>query len=360
MANKETYFPPSESKGGWRYLTTAEDIRESGGIDPEKLQLIEERQHFLHGGDSWAIVIVHNGYLVKEVYTFNVLYHTRFDIFSATKTFTSMAFGLLLEASRRGQLPKAQGVELDSHAYPFIPEGYPLSDPRKERITIRHLLSMTTGIPGEDQGVVGMPVATGNGPFEHALGRCQNRYGKWADKLVAEPGTYWNYGDASFCHLSLVFANIMGEEMRDFMKDQVFDRIGIENLSWDVQGGSGFIGPHTNAHMGIHVSARELARFGYLLLRKGAWNGKQIIPPKWIELAATPSQELNPQYGLGIWVNRAKGIPKAPDDMFWMQGYRDNVCYIVPSLDLVVARVGTGPVGFNEGDLITRIVDAIQ
>lgn len=53
----------------------------------------------------------------------------------------------------------------------------------------------------------------------------------------------------------------MKQEMSDYMKERVFDPIGIENLSWDVQGGSGFIGPHTNAHTGIHVSARELARF---------------------------------------------------------------------------------------------------
>jgi len=47
--------------------------------------------------------------------------------------------------------------------------------------------------------------------------------------------------------------------MSDYMKERIFDPIGIENLSWDVRGGSGFIGPHTNAHTGIYVSARELA-----------------------------------------------------------------------------------------------------
>jgi len=71
--------------------------------------------------------------------------------------------------------------------------------------------------------------------------------------------TKWGYGDPVFAHLPLIFSNVMKQEVGEYMKERVFDPIGIENLSWDVQGGSGFIGPHTNAHTGIHVSARELA-----------------------------------------------------------------------------------------------------
>lgn len=71
------------------------------------------------------------------------------------------------------------------------------------------------------------------------------------------------------CHLALAFAHITGQEMSGFLEARVFQPIGIENLSWDAQGGSGFLGPHTNAHTGVHVSTRELARFGYLALRGG-------------------------------------------------------------------------------------------
>jgi len=125
--------------------------------------LILEDQELIYGGDSWSIVIIRHGYLVREHYTFNVLIPTRFDIWSGTKSFTGTAWGLLLDDS--------QQVDLDSPAYPYIPEGYPLSDSRKERILIRHLLTMTSGIPGENRGVRGMPTATDCGPFEHALGR---------------------------------------------------------------------------------------------------------------------------------------------------------------------------------------------
>jgi hypothetical protein len=49
------------------------------------------------------------------------------------------------------------------------------------------------------------------------------------------------------------------------MQERVFDTVGVENASWDILGGGQFIGPHTSAHIGLHISARELARFGYLL-----------------------------------------------------------------------------------------------
>jgi len=253
-----------------------------------------------------------------------------------------------------------QEVVLDSIAYSFIPEGYPLTDPRKERITIRHLLTMTSGIPGEKMGIIGMPTSTDHGPFEYALGRCPNRYGQWAKNLSAEPGRFWDYSDPAFAHLSLIFYNIMKQEMSEFMKERVFDPIGIENLSWDIQGGSGFIGPHTNAHTGIHVSARELARFGYLLLHKGSWNGQQLIPMWWIDLATKTSQDLNPNYGYTWWVNtQGRRWPNIPRDAFALCGYRSNYCYIIPTLDLVVARIGSGPSAWDDQRLIGKIVNSV-
>ncbi len=356
------YYPPPESKGGWRWLKGLDEVRSVAGMDSEELDQVRQTEEFLYGGDSWAIVIIRHGYLVREFYTFNVLVPTRFDMWSGTKSFTGTAWGLLLEDSRQNRLPDGRQVELDSPAYDFIPEGYPLTDPRKERLTIRHLLTMTSGIAGQSVGVIGMPTATEYGPFEHALGQCPNRYGKWADALLAEPGTRWDYSDPAFAHLALAFAHIAGQEMNEYLQERVFKPIGIENLSWDGQGGSGFIGPHANAHTGIHISARELARFGYLMLHKGDWGGQQLIPGWWIDLATKTSQDLNPAYGYTWWVNTS-GLhwPGLPEDAFALSGYRSNYCCIIPSLDLVIARVGTGP-PVPEGhsrDLLGGIVAAV-
>jgi CubicO group peptidase (beta-lactamase class C family) len=352
-----SYYPPPESQGGWRWLASPDEVRSQAGMKEEAIDQARQVQEFMFGGDIWGIVIIRHGYLVREYYTFGATASTSFDIHSGTKSFTGTAWGLLLEDSRLGRLPHGQTVTLDSPAYDFLPEGAPLSDPRKALIRIRHLLTMTSGIPGEASGLFGTPTTTGNGPFEFALGRCPNRYGKWASQLSAEPGTRWDYSDPAMSHLSLAFAHIMQREMSDYLQERVFEPIGIEHLSWDILGGSGSIGPHSNAYTGIHISARELARFGYLFLHWGAWNGQQLIPRSWVELATRASQDLNPAYGYNWWVGAR--WPNLPQDTFALTGFRSNRCYIIPSLDLVVARVGTGPAMWDEGRLISSIVQAI-
>ncbi len=354
------YYPPPESQGGWRWLADPDEVRSLAGMDPARLDLMQFYQEMLNGGHSWAIAIIRHGYLVREIYTFNVLIPTRFDIWSGTKSFTGTVWGLLLDESRRNLLPGGQRVELDSAAYGYLPEGHPLTDPRKEQITIRHLLTMTSGIPGESTGIAGIPTATEHGPFEHALGRSPNRFGRWAATLTATPGTRWDYSDPAMAHLALIFAHITGQEMSTYLQERVCAPIGIEALSWDMQGGSGFLGPHTNAHTGIHVSARELARFGYLALHHGMWNGEQVLPHWWMDTATRSSQELNAEYGFTWWVNstgeRWRGVPR---DAFALSGFASNRCYVIPSLDVVVARVGSGPPTWDEQELLGRTVDAI-
>lgn len=356
--NNDIYYPSPESQGGWRWLADAEVIRQQAGMDAARLDQVMQKQEWLYGGDSWGIVVIRHGHLVREHYTFNVLIPARFDIWSCTKTFTGTAWGLLLDDSRNQRVSVA--VDLDSPAYDFIPEGQPLTDPRKVAITIRHLLTMTSGIPGEEGGMAGTPTATGIGPFEHALGRHPNRYGKRADQLAGEPGTVWDYSDPAFAHLSLAFSNITGRTMSDYLQERLLDPIGIEGFTWDIHGGSGSLGPYTNAHTGVHISARELARFGYLALHGGAWAGQQLVPAWWQDMATQTSQDLNPAYGYTWWVNTHDSRwPGLPRDMFALEGYRCNRCYIIPSLDLVVARVGSGPATWAEGGLIGGVVDAI-
>jgi len=225
---------------------------------------------------------------------------------------------------------------------------------------------MTSGIPGEKSGIAAIPTDTGVGPFEAALGRYPTKArrwpaGRWTNILSADPGTRWDYSDPAMAHLALACFHVAGQEMSALLQERVFGPIGIERLVWDMQGiGAGFIGPHTNAHTGIHISARELARFGYLMLRNGRWNGRQVLPSWWIELATRRSQSFNPHYGYNWWVNTEgtmwQGVPR---DAFAASGFLSNRCYVIPSLDLVVARVGSGPSEWREGNLIRSVVDAV-
>jgi CubicO group peptidase (beta-lactamase class C family) len=357
------HFPPPESQGGWRRLRSAEEIRERAGMDAARLALIGEL--FDRSEATCSVVIIRNGYLVAEWHENSAL-TTRYDIWSCVKSFTGTAYGLLFDDCRQGILPPERAIDLDTPAYRFIPEGHPLTDPRKAQITFRHLLSMTSGIPGERYGIAAIPTETGVGPFEAALGLAPTRArrwpaGRWTNTLAADPGTQWDYSDPAMAHLALAFYHVTGREMREVMAERVFAPIGIEGLSWDLQGGgAGFIGPHANAHTGIHVSARELARFGYLMLRGGRWRDAQIIPDWWGALATRSSQTLNPHYGFTWWVNETGTLwPMLPADAFAASGYRSNRCYVVPSLDLVVARTGSGPAFWDENALIGLVADAI-
>ena len=355
----DDYFPPSESAGGWRRCRNDDEVRRMG-MDPKQLTRVGNVNLTFYGG-PWQIVVIRHGYLVKEWMGANAMPQTTFDLWSSTKSATGIAYGLLLDDSRHHRLPRDAQVDLDSTAYSFIPEGYPLTDPAKEKIKLRHLLSMTSGIPGEDHGIEGFEVNEGGGEYEIALGHQTNRFGESAARLYAAPGDAWDYSDAGFAHLSLIFYHVMGQEIGDVMRERVFRPIGITNGAWDYQGGGGNLGPHTNAHSGLHLSARDFARLGYLLLHGGVWEGKSIIPKWWLDLATRSSQSVNPDYGFTFWVNTAGTLwPSAPKDAFAMMGFASNRCYVVPSLDLVVARTGWDPQPIGPvGDPLVGILGAL-
>ena len=359
-ASAEGYYPPPESAGGWRRCKTAEEVRRLAGMDPQKLNLVGRENVELYGG-PWALLVIRHGYIAGEWMGVPAMPQTTFDVWSCTKSATGIAYGLLLDDSRNHRLPEYAQIGLESLAYSYIPEGHPLSDPAKEKITLRELLTMTSGIPGEDHGILGIPVRPGGGEYEFALGKEPDRFGDSAARLYAPPGTAWDYSDAAFAHLSLIFFHATGREISDVMKARVFQPIGIENSGWDFQGGGGNLGPHTNAHSGLRLSARDFARLGYLLLRGGAWNGKQIVPKWWIDLATRKSQDLNPQYGYTFWVNSDGELwPHVPKDAFAFMGYATNRCYVVPLLDLVVVRLGYGPQPIGPVEMpLTAIVAAV-
>lgn len=355
-----SYYPPPESEGGWRRCKNDEEVRRLAGMDPRKLDLVGRENVTLYGG-PWALLVIRHGYIAGEWMGVPAMPQTTFDVWSCTKSATGVAYGLLFDDSRNHRLPGGAQIDLGSLAYSYIPEGHPLTDPAKEGITLRHLLTMTSGIPGEDHGIEGIAVRPGGGEYEFALGKEPDRFGDSAARLYAPPGEAWEYSDAAFAHLSLIFFHVTGREIGEFMKTRVFQPIGIQNSGWDLQGGGGNLGPHTNAHSGLRLSARDFARLAYLLLRGGTWNGKQIVPKWWIDLATRKSQELNPHYGYTFWVNTEGDLwPHVPKDAFAFMGYATNRCYVVPSLDLVVVRLGYGPQPIGPVEIpLTSIVAAV-
>jgi CubicO group peptidase (beta-lactamase class C family) len=349
------YFPPPEAAGGWRYAVSDEEIRERAHLDPKVLALAATEHEWYYGGHSWCLSVVRNGVLATEFRSLDVMDSSRFDVWSVTKSFTSLAFGIIFnDPAYAGRL------DLDSPVYELIPEGYPLTDARKARVTLGQLLSMTGGFSGHYHLTSGTPTRLGDGLFEHLLGRVPNRFGYDVAQLIAEPGTRWEYSDPGFSHLSLLFAHVTGSELDTFLNERLFGPIGVPAVSWSRSGGGKWIGPHTVAHCGLVLSSRELARCGYLMLRRGVWNERQIVSKDWVERATRPSQPFNPMYGYGFWVNTSGMLwPGLPTDAFAMMGYRGNRCWVVPSLDLVVARTGSGPRMLDDMYFPSKVLDAV-
>ena len=354
VTTSESYFPPPDAEGGWRLAVSDDEAREQAHLDPQVLALIAREQEWHYGGDTWCMTIIRNGFLV-DFRTFDAMDSSRFDVWSVTKSFTSLAFGIALDD------PDYAGrLDLNSKVYEFIPEGYPLTDARKANVTVGQLLSMTGGFSGHHHLTAGTPTRLGEGVFEHVLGKVTNRYGYDASQLIAEPGTCWEYSDPGFAHLSLVFAHATGSELDTFLNQRLFGRIGVPAPSWIRSGGGKLIGPHVIAHCGLVLSSRELARCGYLLLRGGMWDGHRIVSNEWLTLATRASQSLNPRYGLGFWVNGTGTLwAELPGDAFAMMGHRGNRCWVVPSLDLVVARTGSGPKVMDDRYFPSKVLDAL-
>jgi CubicO group peptidase (beta-lactamase class C family) len=350
------YFPPPESKGGWRSLLPEKGepdaaakakIKETTGVDYDKLAAAWELNAGAEG--ATGLLVIRKGYVVGEWYK-DCKRDTTFNIYSSSKAYTSVAFGILLDDSDKGKLPGGKKLTLDTKVCTkeWLPEALPLSDERKAEITVRNLLNMASGIGPEN--------VPSEAPFETALGHTEKS--PFA-KLKGEPGTVFNYSNAGVAHLVLVFNHAAGKDLFPFMKERVLDPIGMEKVTWNQIGGSGKIGPFSQGYSGVTTTAREHARFCQLALHKGNWAGKQLVPSSYYDFAWTGTK-VKPEYGAQWWVQPRH--PDAPKDLVQTAGARNNHGYVVPSLDLVFVRVGDGqkyPKGFEQ-DLVKKVIAAVS
>ena len=167
------------------------------------------------------------------------------------------------------------------------------------------------------------------------------------DRKLQAPGTFWEYNDVRVNRLALSLLRIYERPLPEVLKEKVMDPIGASD-TWvwhgyrnsyvdiagrrvqSVSGGSHWGG-------GFWASTRDLARFGYLLLRRGEWNGRRILSERWVDMATQPTG-LAPHYGYLWWLSRnRRGIfPGSPESSFFALGSGGNMIWIAPEYDLVV------------------------
>ena len=201
-------------------------------------------------------------------------------------------------------------------------------DERKKAITIRHLLDMTSGLEWSE-GLDG---------FRSFLE--MERSPDWQqfvlDRPMSEaPGTRFYYDSGNSHLLSAILTKNTGKSAFDYAREELFGPLGIEDVMWrgDPQGISG-------GGAGLYMHPRDMAKIGYLYLRGGVWEGKQILPPSWIEGVRKADVDMretwtqNLRYGSQFWVMPGR-------DAYMAVGYDRQLIVVIPKLDIVAVTTGS-------------------
>src|SRR2546426_11901651 len=176
-AEASDYFPPPESLGGWRKLEKPEEVRALAGMDPDKLAGLGQ---WLLDSDKrdFAAVVIRHGYIALEAERGNSARTDSRRVASVSKAICATVLAIASEQSQQGLTPRK--MKFDDPAFQFIPWAKPLSDPRKEKVTVKQLLNHTSGICPEATG------APNDGSWDYILGHTGDER---TARLAFDPGT---------------------------------------------------------------------------------------------------------------------------------------------------------------------------
>jgi CubicO group peptidase (beta-lactamase class C family) len=330
------YFPPPDSQGGWRTVTDAVEMREKAGMDLPKLeQAFDFTQRCSQNG---GLLVVRRGYLVFERYFGRASRNANPDMASTGKAYTSIACGIMLREFR-DKIP--DGLAAKVFTEKFLPEAFPLDDPRKADITLGQLLCMTAGYNGEGGGPTGIvmgkaaPMPPKPGQNIRDLDISSIRVPLWTD-----PGAGYSYSSPAPHIASIVLRHVTGMELQDYIQERLAKPMGWGAWGYCLHRGD-FDMPHANGAGSIAVHSTDALRFGYCLAHGGRWQDQQLVPPEYLALCNQPSP-FNPHcpFTLQFEHNADGHVAGAPRDAFYKSGAGGFGIFIVPSLDLVIYKLG--------------------
>jgi CubicO group peptidase (beta-lactamase class C family) len=299
---------PQEAEEVWPSQNWSSNTPESQGMDAAMLEkgreFIEQNHLALH-----SLLVIRHGVIISETYFSNYQAETLHELWSVTKSFTSTAVGI---AKDQGKLQDVEQRVLD-----FFPEQeFANIDARKESMRVRDLLTMTSGLDWVE----------GNPTFQ-AMYSSRDWVKFMLDlPMAGDPGSEFLYCSGCSHILSAIVQQTTGQNLGDFVRDNLFEPLGIKNFTWeeDTQGIS--IGG-----WGLSLAPRDMAKLGYLYLHKGEWEGKQIVSKEWVETATQKqvSTEGEDGYGYQWWVFPEMGGYAA-------LGMYGQTVFVAPEQDLIV------------------------
>ena len=330
------YFPPPDSDGGWRTLHDQAAIREQAGIDLPQIEKAFDLTQ--RGTQNGGLLVVRHGYLIYEKYFGRAHRNANPDMASTGKAYTSIACGIML-AEFHDKIP--EGLDTKVFTEKYLPGAFPLNDPRKADIKLGQLLCMTAGYNGEGGAPTGMvhgkaaPIKPAPGQNIRDLDQSSLGVPLWTD-----PGAGYSYSSPAPHIASIVLRHVTGMELQDYISERLAKPMGWGAWGYCLHRGD-FDMPHANGAGSIAVHATDALRFGYCLLHRGQWDGKQLVPADYIARCNQPSP-YNPHspFSLQFEHNADGHVVGAPRDAFYKSGAGGFGIFIVPSLDLVIYKLG--------------------
>jgi CubicO group peptidase (beta-lactamase class C family) len=279
---------------------------------------------FLRDTDTLAFVVVHDGRIVRGRYFGSSTRESLQTSFSVAKSFLSTLVGIAVDAGLIGSV--------DDPVTHYLPE-LAARDPRFRQITLRDLLTMSSGIRYREGG--GLPWSLGDDTYTYygvdlrdvALNRT---------RIEGPPGLTWQYNNYNPLLLGLVLERATGTSVSNFMATRLWQPLGAEaDATWSLDSKrSGF----EKMESGLNARAVDYARYGLLLLHDGEWNGRRIVSKAWVRAATGADKTTDPAYYYGYryfwWLDVER------PGRFYAMGKYGQYIYIAPDADTVIVRLG--------------------
>jgi CubicO group peptidase (beta-lactamase class C family) len=318
---------PSPGADGWAVAAPAE-----AGLDPATLCAVVPRFAEWRQADVHGIVVVRHNKLAFEHYfagpdsqygtpvpdaTFDA--ETLHDLRSVTKSVTSLCLGIALDHGWVNSI--------DAPVLGFFPEWNDLRTPEKDRITLRHLLTMSAGLDWNETLPYTDPMNS-----EIRMNRAPDPYRFALEQPVAQPpGAVYNYSGAGASLISAALKKATGRSVEQFADDELFGPLGITATKW-----YHFSNGDPRAASGLRLRPRDMAKLGQLMLNHGQWGGRQVVSSAYADAAIAP--QINGQglffYGYQFWLGRSF-VGGREIDWAAAVGLGGQRIFIVPALDLV-------------------------
>ncbi len=307
---------------------------EAVGMDSEKL-LAAVEYAVTPAYKTDGMMIVRSGHIVAEAYPGNFGIESRHVSNSMAKSFTSAIVGIAID---KGFIP---GIETKLCHYYEDWDCADKDDPRS-RITLRHALTLTTGLEWHEDWTRWDPAnndALKMGASGHYVKYMSHRNG------LHEPGKKFIYSTGDPMLLSKVIQDATGKTALEFARQILFAPLNITNVRWD-----GDRDGYTATAWGLYTTTRNFAKFGFLYLKKGRWEDRQIVPEKWVEQSTQTDSDVNMWKGYGyLWhvnlplrlsYNKSPHpVDAIPEDGYMAEGTKGQNIFIIPSKDLVIVRL---------------------